>query len=161
VVTSWWYVNNRWLRYKKAQNNSFYLTSKIYYNGHSRHIWIEFVIVFLPCFEGFSLGSLVFLPPSIPKKCPANFQFDLRRPHVDQPIAVLGYLLKPNVLCDFELFLNHLLCTFLTENSIFLVWTNKLWKQLKEKIPVKQAINILHFVSMKKTKSCADVFVLF
>jgi hypothetical protein len=27
------------------------------------HMWVEFVVDSLPCFEGFSLGSPVFLPP--------------------------------------------------------------------------------------------------
>ena len=28
-----------------------------------RHMWVEFVVGPCPCSEGFSLGSLVFLPP--------------------------------------------------------------------------------------------------
>ena len=31
-----------------------------------RHMWVEFVVGSRPCSKGFSLGSLVFLPPQKP-----------------------------------------------------------------------------------------------
>ena len=39
-----------------------------------RHMWAEFVVGSRPCSEGFSPGSLVFLPPQNPAL--SKFQFD-------------------------------------------------------------------------------------
>ena len=40
-----------------------------------RHMWVEFVVNSRPCSEGFSPGTLVFLPPQ--KTNISKFQFDL------------------------------------------------------------------------------------
>ena len=39
-------------------------------------MWVEFVVGSCPCSEGFSSGSLVFLPPQKENKNTFKFQFD-------------------------------------------------------------------------------------
>ena len=39
-----------------------------------RHMWVEFVVCYRPCAQGFSRGSSVLLPPQ--KNQQSKFQFD-------------------------------------------------------------------------------------
>ena len=48
-----------------------------------RHMWVEFVAGSLPCSEGFSPGSLVFLPPQKPTFPNSNSTW-IEDPHENQ-----------------------------------------------------------------------------
>jgi hypothetical protein len=67
------------------------------------HIWVELFVGPLPCFNGFSLCSLVFLPPQKNQHfyIPTWIQW-IKSHSVEMPLQIAIYLLIIYLLCTFH-----------------------------------------------------------